>query len=106
MVYNQELANRVHNLLISEDGLTEKKMFGGVGYMLHGNMACGVIGDGLIVHLGKERYAQALQEPNTRPFDMTGRPMSGWLVVDASGVETEEQLESWVRQGVDFARTL
>ncbi len=106
MAYNQDLADRVNKLLTSEEGLTSKKMFGGVGYMLHGNMACGVIGNGLIVRLGKDRYAEALKEPHTRPFDMTGRPMSGWLVVDIAGLQTGDQLESWVRQGVEFARTL
>ena len=78
----------------------------GVGFMLHGNMACGVHGPNLIVRVGPKGYEQALAQPYTRPFDMTGRPMKGWVVVPTEGCEEDENLRSWVRQGVDFALTL
>jgi hypothetical protein len=84
-------------------GYVEKKMFGGVGFMLQGNMACGVNGADLIVRVGAERYESALAEPHTRPFDMTGRPMKGWVVVTAKGYEADENLREWVQQGVEYA---
>ena len=81
-------------------------MFGGVGFMLRGNMACGVNKDELIVRVGPERYDRALAHPHTRPFDMTGRPMKGWVVVTIEGTESDDDLQDWVQQGVSFTRSL
>jgi TfoX/Sxy family transcriptional regulator of competence genes len=106
MAYDGKLAQRVRQVLIGMDTLTERKMFGGVGFMLHGNMACGVQKDSLVVRVGPERYQQALQHPHARPFDMTGRPMRGWVFVGASGVRSDEDLSEWVQRGVDFALSL
>ncbi len=106
MAYDEGLAQRIRDVLAGHPALVEKKMFGGVGFMLHGNMACGVNGDDLIVRVGPERYDQALMQPHARPFDFTGRPMKGWVMVGPEGYESDEDLESWVQQGVDFALSL
>lgn len=106
MSYDPTLARRVQTALGSLPGLTEKKMFGGVGYLMNGNMACGVHGDGLIVRLDPARYDSALRQPHVRVFDLTGRPMKGWVVVGPAGCTTDEALRSWVAQGVAFAQTL
>jgi hypothetical protein len=86
--------------------LVEKTMFGGVGFMVQGNMACGVHGDKVIVRVGPERYEAAIQQPETVPFDITGRPMKGWVMVTAEGYSDDEKLKEWVGRGVDFALTL
>ncbi len=105
MAYNLKLAERIRDQL---EGMpyVEKKMFGGVGYLLHGNMACGVIKDDLIVRVDPEKHAALLKKPHARPFDMTGRPMKGWIVVEADGLKTSRQLSAWIREGVAFAVTL
>ena len=86
--------------------LEEKKMFGGVGFLVNGNMACGVHKNGLIVRVGLEKHAWAMAQPHTRPFDMTGHPMSGWVVVDPSGWAMESALKVWVELGLAFALSL
>jgi TfoX/Sxy family transcriptional regulator of competence genes len=106
MAYDKILAARIRAALHNQPGLTEKEMFGGVGFMLQGNMACGVIGDSLISRVGPDAYAEAMQKPYTHQFDMTGRPMKGWVVVDAQGVDNEESLHSWVDLGIKFANCL
>ena len=106
MAYDENLGLRIRATLAGEPGLVEKKMFGGVGFMLNGNMACGVINDALIVRVGADAYQAALEEAHTRPFDTTGRPMTGWVMVDPSGTSSEESLQEWVWQGLDFARSL
>jgi hypothetical protein len=106
MAYDERLAERVRETLGELPGLVEKRMFGGVGYMVLGNMACGVNEDNLIIRVGPARYEEALREPNTRPFDLTGRPMKGWIYVGPEGHETVEELEQWVQQGVEFALSL
>jgi len=105
MAYNTKLAERIRSQL---DGgpFVEKRMFGGVGYLLHGNMACGVHADDLIVRVDPEKYEAFLKKPHTRPFDMTGRPMKGWLLVEADGYKTAKQLSTWIKEGVEFALTL
>jgi TfoX/Sxy family transcriptional regulator of competence genes len=105
VAYNLKLAERIRDQL---DGMpyVEKKMFGGVGYLLHGNMACGVIQDDPIVRVDPEKHAALLKKPHARPFDMTGRPMKGWLLVEAAGLKTSRQLSAWIREGVAFAMTL
>ena len=106
MAYDEGLAQRIREALGELPGLVEKKMFGGIGFMVQGNMACGVNKDDLIVRVGAERYEEALAEPHTKPFDMTGRPMRGWVMVSADGYESDDALKSWVQQGVQFALTL
>jgi TfoX/Sxy family transcriptional regulator of competence genes len=106
MAYDEGLAQRVREEMDAAPDYVEKKMFGGVGFMLRGNMACGVIGEELIVRVGPDAYEEALAAPHTQPFDMTGRPMRGWVVVTAPGYEADEDLAAWVERGVDFALTL
>ena len=106
MAYDEGLASRVRGIMAGPPGFAEKKMFGGVGYMLRGNMACGVNGNDLIVRVGPEGYEASLAKPGTKEFDMTGRPMKGWVVVMASSIEADEELDCWVQQGVDFALSL
>ena len=105
MAYNLKLAERIKSEL---KGLpfVEKKMFGGVGFLLHGNMACGVHGEGLIVRVEPAKHADLLKRPHMRPFDLTGKPMKGWLVVEADGIKSALQLGKWVKEGVEFALTL
>jgi len=106
MVYDGGLAQRVRETMEEMAGYAEKHMFGGIGFMLHGNMACGVINEDLIVRVGPERYEEALAEPHTRPFDMTGRPMTGWVAVGAPGYEADEDLEAWTEEGARYASSL
>ena len=105
MAYNIKLAERIRSQL-NEISYVEKKMFGGVGFLLNGNMACGVNKDNLIVRVDPEKHAVLLKKPHVRPFDMTGRPMKGWLVVEADGIKTDKRLNTWIKEGVEFALTL
>ena len=106
MAYDDNLAQRIRAELGALSGLVEKKMFGGVGFLVQGNMACGVHGNELIVRVGPGRYEQALAQPHTRPFDMTGRPMSGWIMVAPAGVAGDQELVAWVRMGVEYTLSL
>ena len=106
MAYDQGLAQRLRERLVDQPGLEEKKMFGGLSFLVKGNLACGVIGEDLIVRVGPQGDVEALAQPYTRQFDFTGRPMSGWVVVAPEGIAEDEQLESWVRRGVSFAGSL
>ena len=107
MAYDEDLANRVRELLAGEAGLTEKAMFGGLGFMLHGNIAVGISsGSELMVRVGPDGTDDALAKPHTRIFDMTGRPMKGWILVAEEGLKTRRDLSAWVKRGTDFARTL
>ena len=105
MAYNIELAKRI-SATFGNIPIVEKKMFGGVGYLLHGNMACGVLDDALIVRVGLEDYEAALKRPHTRVFDTTGRVMRGWVMVSPKGTSNENDLSDWVEQGIKFALTL
>jgi TfoX/Sxy family transcriptional regulator of competence genes len=106
MAYNEALAQRIRAELNRVPGSIEKKMFGGIGFLVKGNMACGVNGGDLIVRISPERYEAALTQPGVRPFDMTGRPMKGWIMVDPAGVQSPDDLKHWIEQGVHFAQSL
>jgi TfoX/Sxy family transcriptional regulator of competence genes len=106
MAHDELLAIRISAALGARAGLEEKKMFGGVGFLVNGNMACGVHKNNLIVRVGPEKHAWALAQPHTRPFDMTGRPMSGWVEVEPPGCASESALKSWVDLGLAFALSL
>jgi hypothetical protein len=106
VAYDEELADRVLTALAGRDGITERKMFGGVGFMLNGNMCCGVHGAELIVRLGPEDGDRALDEPHTRVFDLTGRPMMGWVFVGPEATRTDEGLEAWVDRAVGYVSAL
>ena len=106
MAYDEQLNQRVRAILDGVPGLVEKKMFGGVGYLVKGNMACGVNGERLIVRLSQADYADALSQPHVRVFDMTGRPMKGWVTVEPAGLSEDQALQGWVERGLDFAQGL
>src|SRR6266511_107130 len=106
MAYDDGLAHRLREFLADRPSVVEKEMFGGLGFIVQGNMCCGIHGDDLIVRVGPAGHADALARPHTRPFDLTGRPMKGWLLVEPSGYESDEDLAAWVEQGWQFARSL
>jgi TfoX/Sxy family transcriptional regulator of competence genes len=107
MAYDEDLANRIRELLAGEDAVTEKKMFGGLAFLVGGHMAAAASGQGgLMVRVAPEETEALLAEPHAGPMVMRGRQMDGWMRVDEAGVETVEQLEPWVRRGVAHARSL
>jgi TfoX/Sxy family transcriptional regulator of competence genes len=106
MAYDEGLATRVREELGDQPGLTEKQMFGGLAFLLNGNMACGVRGDDLIVRVAADTADAALEEPGARPFDLTGRPMKGWLQVAADGHAEDDDLRRWVGRGLAYASSL
>lgn len=106
MPYDEETADRVRPLMRRRKGFSEKKMFGGVGFLLHGNMCCGVWKEFLILRIGATDYEAALQEPFTKVFDITGRPMTGWVMVAPDGFGDDVNLKNWIDRAVQFVRTL
>lgn len=106
MAYDEEVAERIRGLMGQTQPYTEKRMFGGVAFFVNGNMACGVIGDRIMVRVGPEGYEEALARPHAGPFDMTGRPMRGWVSVEPEGYASDEGLAGWIEEGVAFAATL
>lgn len=106
MAYDEELEARIAAALAGQPGLVSKMMFGGVAFLVQGNMACGVHKDMLMVRVGPDAYDQAMQESNTRQFDLTGRVMKGWVTVDPEGISKQADLERWVQAGLEFALTL
>jgi TfoX/Sxy family transcriptional regulator of competence genes len=106
MAYDERLADRVRDLLGGHAGISERRMFGAVGFLLDGNMCCGVHGDELILRLGDEDAEAALAEPHGRPFDITPRPMKGWVLMHSAALEQDADLWRWVEPAVDFASSL
>ena len=106
MPYDEGLAQRVRESLDEERGLTEKKMFGGLAFLVHGNMSVGIAGDDLMVRVGRDGYDDALAQPHARKMDFTGRPMKGFVYVSTDGLESDEDLEGWIFRGVGLARSL
>lgn len=106
MAYDEKLADQVRKVLARRKDLTEKKMFGGIAFMLRGHMCCGVVNEELVVRVGPERYEKALSQPQARPMDFTGRPLKGFVFVSPNGYKTGKALAKWVRQAVQFVMTL
>ncbi len=106
MAVDEELAGRVRESLGGAEGIEEKRMFGGLAFLLKGNMAVGVHGSDLIVRLAPEQTDEALAEDDVRIFDMSGRPIKGWILVGPGATSTEDGLGGWVTRGIDFAETL
>jgi TfoX/Sxy family transcriptional regulator of competence genes len=106
MAYDEDLANRIREQLADEDARTEKAMFGGLAFLLGGNMAVGIRGDELLVRVGPEAGDEAAAQPDARTAVMGSRPMKGWVQVAPAGVRTTAQLRDWVARGVAFARSL
>jgi TfoX/Sxy family transcriptional regulator of competence genes len=107
MAYDEELAERVRGLIGNEPGLTEKKMFGGLAFLIGGNMAVGASGQGgLLVRADPEQSDSLVADTNARPMEMRGRQMQGWLRVDSEDVRSEDELAKWVEIGTTYARSL
>ena len=106
MAYDEGLATRVRDAIGDRPGLAEKQMFGGLAFPVQGNMACGVRGEDLIVRLAADAVASVQDEPGVRPFDLTSRPMKGWLLVGADGHAEDDDLRRWVDRGVAYAAAL
>ena len=107
MAYDEDLANRIRELMAAEDGVTEQRMFGGLAFLIGGNMSVAASGQGgLMVRVDPEETDALLEKPGAGPFEMRGRHMKGWLRVASEDVRTKRQLEPWVRRGVAYARSL
>jgi hypothetical protein len=107
MAYDEDLANRIRDLMAGDRDVTEQRMFGGLAFLVAGNMSVAASGQGgLMVRVDPEDTAALLTRRHARPFEMRGRAMDGWLRVDPEGVRTKRQLEPWVRRGVAYARSL
>src|SRR5688572_18004557 len=105
-MYDEGLAERIRPYLAGHDGVEERKMFGGLAFLLNSHMCCGVIRDTLLARVGPEQYEEALDMPHARPVDITGRPMTGMVQVDPAGFQTDAELAAWVERGVRFASAL
>lgn len=106
MAFDQTLAGRIRDVLVSGRSIEEKKMFGGLGFLLDGNMLVCVWKTTLIVRIGPDSYEDALREPDVREFDITGKPMKGWIMVEPDGVEDDAQLAAWIERAMAFVKTL
>jgi hypothetical protein len=107
VAYDEELAERIRELIAVEPDLSEQRMFGGLAFLVGGNMAVAASGQGgLLARVDPDDTEDLLTEPHVRPMEMRGREMRGWLRVDAESVTTDEELEAWVRRGVAYARSL
>jgi TfoX/Sxy family transcriptional regulator of competence genes len=107
MAYDEDLANRIRELIATEPDLTEKRMFGGLAFLIGGNMSVAASGQGgLMVRVDPDETDSLLAKPHARPFEMRGRGMRGWVRVASEGVRTKRQLEPWVRRGAAYARSL
>lgn len=106
MAYDENLAVRIRAALGRKMGVEEKKMFGGLCFLLHGNILVGVWKHSLIARVGPEQADDALREPNVRPMDITGKPMKGWLLVEPDGVADVDAVKEWVQRALKFVGKL
>ena len=106
MPFDENLAARIRKTFARKKGIEEKKMFGGVGFLLNGNMLVGVWKDSLCVRLGPDQAEEALLEPHVKAFDITGKPMKNWILVEPEGVEDDDQLKGWIEQATKFVNAL
>lgn len=106
MAFDEGLAERIREVLGDNPKIQEKKMFGGLAFMLNGNMACGLIKEDLMVRVGPKNYEEVLSKPHARKMEFTGRPMKGFITVDAEGLEDDKMLKTWIKQGIDYAGSL
>ena len=106
MAFDESLAARIRDALARTKNVEEKKMFGGIGFLLDGNMLVGVWKNSLIARVGPDAYEDARLEPHVGEFDITGKPMKGWVMVEPEGVEEDDQLKDWIRRAEEFVGTL
>ena len=106
MAFDESLAERIRQRLARRKNVEERKMFGGIGFLLGGHLLVGVWKDSLIARIGPDEHDAALLEPHVKEFDITGRPMKGWVLVEAEGVEGDDQLSGWIQRAVKFVGAL
>ncbi len=107
VAYDEDLANRIRELVLSEPGVVEQRMFGGLAFLINGNMSVSASGrGGLLLRVDPAETDALLGKPHAHPFEMRGRAMQGWLRVEDEGLQTKRQLERWVARGVSYARSL
>ena len=106
MAYSEDLAQRIRDEIGDHPALVEKQMFGGIAFMVQGNMSVGVAGDDLMVRVGKENHDEAMAKPHVRIFDLSGRSMTGWVLVDPAGTASDADLAKWIDTGVGYAESL
>lgn len=106
MAFDENLAARIRQQLSRKKNIAEKNMFGGIGFLLNGNMLVGVWKDSLIARLGTKQGEDALLEPHVTPFDITGKAMKGWVFVEPQGVQAEKDLKDWIQRAVKFVSKL
>jgi len=106
VAYDEKLAERVRGALAGRKRITEKKMFGGLAFLLDRRMCCGILSDDLMVRVGPERYVAALARPHVRPMDFTGKPLFGFVYVSSPGVKTGAALAKWLREATEYAASL
>ena len=106
MAYSEEFADRIRDVIGGRSGVSERKMFGGIAFMVNGNMACGIIGEDLMVRLNRDEAEQVLAEEHVGPMEFTGRKMSGFVTVAAPGIADDQGLARWVDVGADYAASL
>jgi TfoX/Sxy family transcriptional regulator of competence genes len=106
MPYDEGLAQRIREVFEERSDVSEKRMFGGVAFLLHGNMCCGVVRSELMVRVGPDAYDDSLTQPHAREMDFTGKPMRGMIYVSAEGIEADADLEQWLARGVAFSSAL
>jgi TfoX/Sxy family transcriptional regulator of competence genes len=106
MAFDEALAARIRKALARKKGIADKKMFGGIGFLLNGNLLVGVWKDSLIVRLGDEAGEDALREPHVKVFDITGRPMKNWVLVGREGVKNDAALRDWIQRAIQFVGAL
>src|SRR5215813_10493220 len=106
MAFSEKLAERIRRQFARRKRIAGKKMFGGIGFLLNGNLLVGVWKDSLIARLGPEQAEEALREPHVKEFDITGRAMKGWVLVAPEGVEDDEKLTGWIGRATRFVRAL
>jgi len=106
MAYDEGLAQRIRELLAKQAGVSEKRMFGGLAFLLKGNMCVGIVKDDLMIRVGPDAYQRLVRHPHARKMDFTGKPMKGFVYVSPEGVESEEGLRLWVGHGLAYASSL
>ncbi len=106
MAYDETVAERLRQAFKSYSGVTERRMFGGLTFLLNGHMCCGVVQDELMVRVGPDAYQEALEQPGAREMDFTGRPLKGLVYVASEGFESEQSLRDWVDRGTRYALSL
>jgi hypothetical protein len=106
MAFSESLAQRIRDALARKKNIEAKKMFGGVGFLLKGNMLVGIWKNSLIVRVGPDGYEDSLLEPHVKEFDITGRPMKGWIMVEPEGIERDDVLKGWIVRAEEFTATL